>query len=126
MTFRHLGQRGEYLARVFLEKKGMDFVRANFSRRGGELDLIMLDGDDVVFVEVKTRRYSTAARFGRGAERIDERKRHNILRTSSRFLWEERELCEGKTPRYDAVEIYLEDLESRRVHILHTPCAFGL
>ena len=126
MTFRHLGQRGEYLARLFLEKKGMLFLRANYSRKGGEIDLVMLDGYDVVFVEVKTRRYHSAMQYGRGAERVDERKQRNILRTSAKFIQEERILCQDKMPRYDVVEIYLEDMESTRVHILHTPYAVGI
>ena len=49
------GREGENLAKVYLEKKGYKFLDRNFKRIHGEVDLIMMDGDVIVFVEVKSR-----------------------------------------------------------------------
>ena len=50
------GREGENLAKVYLEKKGYKFLDRNFKRIHGEVDLIMMDGDVIVFVEVKDRK----------------------------------------------------------------------
>lgn len=46
------GRHWEAMAREFLLTQGLRFVAANFARRFGEIDLIMLDGATLVFVEV--------------------------------------------------------------------------
>lgn len=50
-----LGKLGEQMARSFLEEKGYSFLKTNYVQPEGEIDLIMKDKDQVVFVEVKTR-----------------------------------------------------------------------
>jgi len=50
-----LGARGESLAADFLARVGLRIIDRNVRVPGGELDLVAADGDDVVFVEVKTR-----------------------------------------------------------------------
>lgn len=126
MTSRELGQRGEYLARLYLERKGFVFIRANYTTRHGEIDLIMQENDEIVFLEVKTRTEESARKFGRGAEKIDRKKREHILRSARVFLYEEPLLTKGLTPRFDAVELYVKKNEPEKVYVLHTPCAFGL
>lgn len=56
-----LGRRGEKLARQFLENRGYGIVTTNYRCPGGEIDLIAVDGHEVVFVEVKTRTSEEAA-----------------------------------------------------------------
>ena len=51
-----LGRVGERLAEQLLHKHGLKTVARRFTTPVGELDLVMRDGDTVVFVEVKTRR----------------------------------------------------------------------
>lgn len=126
MTGKNLGSRGEWLARLFLEKKGFVFIRANYKTKYGEIDLILQENDEIVFAEVKTRTLKSAARFGRGAEKIDREKRERIMKSARVFLREEKNLVRGLVPRFDAVEIYLESPDSQKVHVLHTPCAFGV
>lgn len=55
-TKQQLGARGERRAERYLANLGYGFVAANYRTRFGEIDLIMRDGDTLVFVEVKTRR----------------------------------------------------------------------
>jgi putative endonuclease len=49
------GQAWEQVARRHLERHGLTLVEANFTCKGGEIDLIMRDGETVVFVEVRQR-----------------------------------------------------------------------
>ncbi|MBR5295732.1 MAG: YraN family protein, partial [Clostridia bacterium] len=125
MTNKSFGNRGEYLARLFLEEKGFVFIRANYRTKHGEIDLIMQENDEIVFVEVKTRTVQSAKQFGRGADRIDDEKRRHILRASRVFIYEEPRLTKNLFPRYDAIELYLDSQDANKVRVLHTPCAFG-
>ena len=51
-----IGSYGENLARKFLEKKGFKLIEKNFKTpRWGEIDLVMKDGDTLVFAEVRFR-----------------------------------------------------------------------
>ena len=49
------GRRSEWLAVAFLSLKGYRLLQRRFGGKGGEIDLIMARGDDIVFVEVKAR-----------------------------------------------------------------------
>lgn len=62
MTYqKQIGDLGERIAADYLEGKGYHLVDHNFTTRYGELDLVALEGGNLVFVEVKTR---TSATFG--------------------------------------------------------------
>ena len=50
-----LGRKGEALAADFLTEAGMRVVDRNWRCSQGEIDLVARDGDELVFVEVKTR-----------------------------------------------------------------------
>jgi putative endonuclease len=77
------GRTGEAAAVELLEKKGMRILERNFRSRRGEVDIIALEGDTIVFAEVKT--WST---YGIDAleQAIDAKKQHRILETSKYFL----------------------------------------
>ena len=51
-----MGERGEWIARQYLEQAGLCYVDGNVASKLGEIDLIMQDGMTLVFVEVKLRR----------------------------------------------------------------------
>jgi putative endonuclease len=93
------GARIEALARDFLQRHGLAPVAANANYRGGELDLVMRDGDTLVFVEVRYRK-STA--FGGGAASVDARKRRKLVLAAELFLAAHREFA--RLPcRFDVV-----------------------
>jgi len=102
---RHtLGRRGEDAAAEYLRRRGFEILARNVRSSLGELDLVALDGDVVVFVEVKARR-----RKGAGAlEAVDARKQHRLSRLALAFLaragWMER------PARFDVVAV--DDLGS--------------
>ena len=109
MTDSHLvlGKKGEQLAEVFLLKKGYKILRRNV-RIGGrrkfiEVDLIAKQGDDIVFVEVKTRARDDGFN---PSQRIDRAKIERLQKAAEMWLAEREEeygarldiigVCEGK------------------------------
>lgn len=54
---QQLGRAGENAACKLLENSGMEILARNWKCRAGELDIVALDGEFLVFVEVKTTRY---------------------------------------------------------------------
>ena len=82
---RRLGDQGEGHARRYLEARGLTFVIANWRCPAGELDLVMRDGDEIVFVEVKTRH---GERMGRAEEAISAAQGRRLLAAGEWFLAE--------------------------------------
>jgi putative endonuclease len=78
-----LGDAGERLARRHLEQQGFAFVAANWRCPSGELDLIMREGDSLIFVEVKTRRGES---LGAAEESITAAKAQRLLRAAQIYL----------------------------------------
>ena len=101
---RGLGDAGERHARRYLEAKGYAFVAANWRCPAGELDLVMRDGDELVFVEVKTRRGEGA---GRAEEAVSPAKGRRLLAAAEWFLAGSPELSE-LVWRVDLIAITLD------------------
>jgi len=80
---RGRGAEVEAAASRHLAAAGLRPVAANAAARVGELDLVMLDGDTLVFVEV---RYRGSDRFGGGAASVDARKRRRLVLAARQFL----------------------------------------
>jgi putative endonuclease len=97
---RTRGARIEALARDFLQRQGLTPVAANANYRGGELDLVMRDGETLVFVEVRYRR---SAAFGGGAGSIGSAKRRKTVLAAELFLAGHREYA--RLPcRFDVID----------------------
>jgi len=77
-----LGRRGERAAEKHLRRIGYRIVARNFRAAGAEIDLVAIDGDTLVFVEVKTRRSRAA---GAPEEAVDERKQKRMRRAAEVF-----------------------------------------
>ncbi|MFN2426713.1 MAG: YraN family protein [Candidatus Binatia bacterium] len=95
---RHrFGRYGEDAAAEFLRRRGFEVLARNVRTAFGEIDLVALDGDVVVFVEVKARRGSG------GLEAVDARKQRRLSRLAVAFLaragWLER------PARFDVVAV---------------------
>jgi putative endonuclease len=99
------GRRAEDSALAFLEKNGLRLVDRNFLCRGGEIDLIMLDGIQLVFVEV---RFRSNSRFGSAAESVDRRKQARITHAASWYMLSKRLDCPA---RFDVVAVSPGDEE---------------
>lgn len=83
MIAGEVGARFEQRALDRLEQAGLKRVERNFRTRFGELDLVMRDGNTLVFVEVRYRRY---ADFGGGAASVGTAKRARLARAAQAFL----------------------------------------
>ena len=78
-----LGNLSESLAAEFLTAQGLQIVAFNYSVRGGELDLVCLDGNTVVFVEVRSTRGSYLS--GPEASVTPAKQRH-VIHAATVFL----------------------------------------
>ena len=77
------GRDGEAAAAFLLEEKGMQILFKNFRYRRGEVDIIALEGETIIFAEVKTWSY-----YGIDAleQALDAKKQRKIIETSKYFL----------------------------------------
>ena len=80
---RARGRWAERVARDFLQSRGLEPVCENYRFRGGEIDLIMLDHETLVFVEV---RYRNRSDFGGSAESITATKQRRVVATAMHYL----------------------------------------
>lgn len=102
---KFLGSLGERKAAKFLKKKGFKIIDKNYTTRFGEIDLIGLYGDFLVFIEVKTR---TTKTYGEALEAVDLKKQERYKKTASLYLLTHRELT--LQPRFDVVEVYPNEI----------------
>ena len=73
----------EAAAERWLIAQGMRFVERNFSCKAGEIDLVMRDGEQLVFVEVRFRH---ADRFGSALESVTRNKQQKVVRAAQYFI----------------------------------------
>lgn len=116
-----LGREGEKIAERYLNAHGLVTVRRNFTCRHAELDLVMLDGGDLVFAEVKTMTEISRREFGDPAEKVDRKKRERITLAAAEFLSRFPHLAAEGYPRFDVVEV---TLRTDGATVRHTKHAF--
>ena len=90
----------ESAALAHLGEAGLQLLARNVRFKGGELDLVMRDGDTTVFVEV---RYRADSRHGGGAASVDLRKRRKLVLAAQLFLQRHPALAQQPC-RFDVVE----------------------
>jgi putative endonuclease len=99
-----LGREGEKRAASFLAKKGVRVIARGVANQFGEIDLVGLDGETIVFVEVRTRRSLEA---GHPAESVTPEKQGRLTRAALAFLKQNRLL--DRRSRFDVVAILWPD-----------------
>ncbi|MDT8896360.1 YraN family protein [Halomonas sp. I1] len=87
---RARGAHVERLAADWLAARGLSLEAANQHAKGGELDLVMRDGDTLVFVEVRHR---TDTRHGHPLETITATKRRRLIKAARFYLQRNRLSC---------------------------------
>jgi putative endonuclease len=100
------GQAAEELAAQFLREQGLQVLERNYRCRLGEIDLVIQDGDTVVFTEVRLR---SSQRFGGAAYSVDRRKQQRIIMAARHWLAGRRETA----CRFDV--LLLDRLEKSRI-----------
>lgn len=95
---------GENLAVSYLNKKGYRIIERNYQKRYGELDIIGIKDNTLVFIEVKTRKSNL---YGSPLEAINYRKLKELKKTAEYYS-----LTHPKLPvnlRIDAIGIILDN-----------------
>lgn len=77
------GQRAEDFALAQLRAQGLALVERNYRCRGGEIDLVMMDGPQLVFVEV---RFRSGQAFGGALESVGARKQARLIHAAAHYL----------------------------------------
>ena len=93
------GARAEALALDFLKRKRLKLVACNYACKSGELDLVMLDNNILVFIEVRSR---TPSHFGTAADSITPGKQQRIRKAAAHFLQHHRRY-QSHHCRFDAI-----------------------
>jgi len=80
---QQLGTEAELNAQRHLQQHGLQTLTRNHRCRGGEIDLIMQDGDTLVFVEVRLRRNNS---YGGALASVDRRKQQRLTIAAQHYL----------------------------------------
>ena len=96
-----LGRAAEAAAARHLERQGYRILATNFRAKGGELDIVAMDGNALAIVEV---RYRATDRFGGAAASITTGKRSRIIRAARALLATNPPLARLPA-RFDVVEV---------------------
>lgn len=104
-----LGKYGEDLAVGFLKKQGYVILDRNFRIRGGEIDIIAIDGKVVVYVEVKTR---SSHQFGRPEESVTHSKLRFLERASKFYR-----ASHNNLPQQERIDVIAIDLSESKPQI---------
>lgn len=84
------GQRGEEIASIYLTRKGFRIIEKNFSTRFGEIDLIGINKDRLVFIEVKLK---IGDMFGTPEEMVNRRKLLQVQNTATAYMQKNTEIA---------------------------------
>ncbi len=113
------GAWGEALAADYLKKKKYRLIAAGYRCRFGEIDLIVADKKNLVFVEVKLRKN---AEFAMAREFVNKPKQDRLRATASMYLSQNPTKLQ---PRFDVIEIYCpQGRETKNPEIIHLEDAF--
>ncbi len=97
------GTRAEQLAAQFLQQHGLKLLQQNYRCRFGEIDLILQDGDTLVFAEVRLR---SRGDFGGAGASINTVKQGKLVRAAQHYL---ARLSHVPVCRFDAVLLHAQD-----------------
>jgi len=100
MSKRETGLSGEKQAIEFLKKQGYLILETNFRTKFGELDIVAIDKDTLVFVEVKTR---SNHQFGLPEEAVGYHKLNHLVKAAAYFRSNRKSLPLGE--RIDVIAI---------------------
>ncbi len=111
------GRTGEELVCDYLHSNGYNILDTNYKNKIGEIDIIAMDRDILVFIEVKTR---TSTLYGYAFEAVDIKKQRKIINTSMVYIKYKK--LTNLQFRYDIIEVYL----NKDIKINHLTNAFCL
>jgi putative endonuclease len=98
-----VGAAAEDRAAVFLQDHGLSVIARNLRCKGGELDLVCLDGEVLVIVEVRLR---SRADFGGAASSVTAHKQRKLIR-ATRYFWQREPTWRTRIMRFDVVAMQI-------------------
>jgi putative endonuclease len=102
---RALGSDAEGTAEQFLTRRGLQLLTRNFRCRLGEIDLVALDDDALVFVEV---RYRGPGSYSRASITVDAHKQRKLIRAAALFTTRRQQFA-MHVMRFDVVAIDVDE-----------------
>lgn len=105
VSARHRGQYYEELALQYLQRQGLSLLVRNWHSRLGELDMVMLEDDELVFVEVRYRKNQL---FGGALDSITPAKQQKIIAAATAWLQQHPEQ-QMRNCRFDVVAMHGND-----------------
>ncbi len=115
MHNQSIGKIGEVISIEYLTKQGYTIIERNFKARYGEIDIIAVHKNILVFVEVKTRINNT---FGTPEEAVTPRKLHEVIKTAQYYTLLHENLPQAQ--RIDVVGIVLDSSSMKPSYFEHT------
>ena len=109
---KNTGNIGEDIVTKYLEEKEYQIIERNFRCKLGEIDIIAQDKEEIVFIEVKTRKILS---YGNPADSVNEPKQKHIYKASEYYLLINNKLDDFT--RIDVIEVYLNSSSYKINHI---------
>ncbi len=106
-----IGEKGERIAKSYLEKKGFDILKTNFRYKKHEIDIIAQKDNKLLIVEVKTRQSSYLAN---PEQTVSKKKQNAIIKCANAYIVENEIDLDT---RFDIISIILNNKEQTIEHV---------
>lgn len=113
MKRKELGNRGEKIAVDFLRRRGYQIIERNYRSLLGEIDIVAKEGENIVFVEVKTR---SSVDFGLPEEALSYDKRCRLSRLALHYLIHHK--IKNVNSRFDVVSILMDENKVENIQLI--------
>lgn len=107
-----LGKIGEDIAANYLTRLGYKIIERNFECKQGEIDIIALHKEELVFIEVKTR---TNTFYGEASESVNKFKIKHLLNSIKYYIYKRN--LQDEYIRIDIIEVYINGENIKINHI---------
>lgn len=109
---QQIGRNGEDIATKYLMENGYKILERNFNCWQGEIDIIALDKQEIVFIEVKTRRNT---RYGYAVEAVNDIKKKHLWKAVEYYVFSRN--LQNEFIRIDVIEVYINRKDFNINHI---------
>ena len=110
MSHIDLGRHGESIAMEFLRKNGFEILTNNYRYLKGEIDLVGIEGNQIVFIEVKTR----SSNYLSPTISVNKKKQLQLVKVANNYI---QRYNIHREARFDVVSIVMNERELKIDHI---------
>ncbi|MAG44927.1 YraN family protein [bacterium] len=114
---KQFGDLGEQIAQKYLKKNKYQILEQNFQKPWGEIDIIAKLGNDIIFIEVKTKSAGISDEYGLPEEEVNYWKQKKLIRTAETYLME-KDFSENVNWQIDVIAILLY-WQTRKAKLRH-------